>query len=258
MPHVAAIQSRYAGFSLLELLVVLSLLVAIAGIGVGVYDGIEEDELNALTRVELQRLASAVSRFHQDTGYWPRQGGICCDKDKSDQCDEDKPPVPCDWNHNGIFDWRVLITGTDDNGYEIRPWNTLTQTGWRGPYLGNKLLSNTPVKLGKRYLATGFDSGNTGDYGLDHRFRMDDLFALRYADDEKRIMDSVADQRAYALLSLNQRNVIIAAGPNGIHDSLPLPCSDCDAKDEPKAYEQICGHSDTGNLLQGDDMVICP
>ena len=246
MPHVAAIQSRYAGFSLLELLVVLSLLVAIAGIGVGVYDGIEEDELNALTRVELQRLASAVSRFHQDTGYWPRQGGICLDASKRS--------VPCDWNHNGIFDWRVLITGTDDSDHKIRPWNTLTQTGWRGPYLGNKLLSNTPVKSGKRYLATGFDSGKTGDYESDQRFRMDDLFALRYADDEKRIMDSVADQRAYALLSLNQRNVIIAAGPNGIHDSLPLP----DAKDERDAYEQICGRSDTGNLLQGDDMVICP
>ena len=233
----------------------LSMLVAIAGIGVGVYGRVEQGELSTLTRVELQRLANAVRHYHQDTGYWPRVGGVCVDKDK-DESDKDKN-IDCSWNNTPPFDWRVLFINQDDAGNSLAQWNAITQTGWRGPYIQDKLLSKTPIANGSGITAGGKKTNPDDDLKLSDPFRLNDLFAIHYADDNdpKKITTVVADQRAYALLALNKRNVIIAPGANGVHDSLPF-CSGSDCKKD--IYDDLCGLSSANDYLKEDDMVICP
>lgn len=241
----------------------MCLLVAISAIGMGAYDNVEEDQLSVLTRVEMLQLATAVKTFHQDTGYWPRIGGKSIDANDSNEI------VAADWSNNVVFDWRALITGVDDAGNSLPVWNAMTGKGWRGPYIESKMLSAVGVLWGREISAdglnSGFDDADGTDWSPDYRFRMDDLFATRYpVDDDDPDYIPPADQRAYALLTINDRNLIIAPGPNGVHDSLPIKCdSDCDDAFLENAYNLFCGResdssSETDPVLKEDDMVICP
>lgn len=67
-------RSCQSGFTLFELLVVLAVVATVAGIGVQVLTGVTDDAEQALARAEMDNIASAIQRFHRDTGYWPKQG----------------------------------------------------------------------------------------------------------------------------------------------------------------------------------------
>ena len=71
MPHKAQDQ---AGFTLLELLVVLAVLTAVAGIGVLALGNVTGDTRERLARAEMNEIANAIRRFRADTGYWPKEG----------------------------------------------------------------------------------------------------------------------------------------------------------------------------------------
>ena len=126
-----------AGFSLLELLVVVSILVAIASIGMTNYGNINEEKRDELTRIELAELADALRQLHTDTGFWPgTTGGI---------------------PRTDPYDWSVL---TDTS---LTSWDAVSKHGWRGPYILKKL--DKDVTGDSSIALTGLDSGSTGDHG---------------------------------------------------------------------------------------------
>ncbi|MDR0843433.1 MAG: prepilin-type N-terminal cleavage/methylation domain-containing protein, partial [Acidobacteriota bacterium] len=67
-------RSDAAGFTMLELLVTVSILAATAVIAVGTYAGVHRQTDELLVRVEMQEIAKAIQRFRQDTGYYPKTG----------------------------------------------------------------------------------------------------------------------------------------------------------------------------------------
>jgi prepilin-type N-terminal cleavage/methylation domain-containing protein len=62
------------GFTLLELLVVVSILAAVAGIATSAVGGYNERAREELVHVEMNNIADAIYKFHTDTGYFPKTG----------------------------------------------------------------------------------------------------------------------------------------------------------------------------------------
>lgn len=254
------------GFTLIELLVVLAVLVSIAGIAVSTYGNLEEEEKVAIARIEMAHLATAVKQFKEDTGFWPGYGGNPTDGGYR-------------YNNNPFF-WGVLIDGMDDRDQEetaedragVPSWNPVSQRGFRGPYISNKMLSYTPIQNGYTSAVNGVFSGEAGDINMtdsddaidDDEFedqfnvqraeRLDDPFATTFVYDVNLLLPP-ADGRAYALLSINNRNIILCAGPNGRHETIPFEAP-CDADCEADVYTAICSNAE--GAVVGDDLAVCP
>lgn len=62
------------GFTLLELIVVVAILVAVAGIGTLAMRNVIEDSAIDVTRAEMKQISQAVLKFKHDTGYYIGQG----------------------------------------------------------------------------------------------------------------------------------------------------------------------------------------
>ncbi|MEM9370962.1 MAG: prepilin-type N-terminal cleavage/methylation domain-containing protein, partial [Pseudomonadota bacterium] len=62
------------GLTLLEVLVTLGIIAAVAGIGVQVFTSVGTDTSERLVRLEMREVANAIQRFRNDTGYFPKQG----------------------------------------------------------------------------------------------------------------------------------------------------------------------------------------
>jgi prepilin-type N-terminal cleavage/methylation domain-containing protein len=63
-----------SGFTLLELIVVVAILAAIAGIGTMAMRNIISDSAIDVARAEMQQISRAVTKFKQDTGYYIGRG----------------------------------------------------------------------------------------------------------------------------------------------------------------------------------------
>lgn len=63
MPH--------CGLSLIEMLAVVAIMSAIAGVAVVAFGGLEERQVRSVAVAEMQALAGAVNAFHADTGRAP-------------------------------------------------------------------------------------------------------------------------------------------------------------------------------------------
>lgn len=115
-PH----QKRQQGFTLLELLVVVSVLAALAGIAAVAMDGYEQEAQEQLVQVEMKRIANAIYRFKEDTGYFPEKGVFPSDSPNANSVEEN-------------LEW--LFTSPTNGSTEILPWNPNSGRGWNGPYL---------------------------------------------------------------------------------------------------------------------------
>lgn len=65
---------RAHGFTLLELLVVVTILAAVAGIAYGTMGGVQQRLDDDADRVQIAEVARALRQFRADTGFYPRQG----------------------------------------------------------------------------------------------------------------------------------------------------------------------------------------
>lgn len=61
-----------AGFTLLELTVVVAILAIVAGVAVLSLDSFQDDAARAVAEREMQQLRQALLHFHNDTDYFPR------------------------------------------------------------------------------------------------------------------------------------------------------------------------------------------
>ncbi len=181
------------GFTLLEMLVIVTLLAAVAGVAWSAYAGLENRERDQLAHVQVDRLAQAVRQFKADTGYWPGQGPFALapagntetlQPDGSVRCSDTSaglwlrstldlidiplvvPPTVIDvdawhqtWFEHPANLW-MLVTApklcANHPLGRLQGWNAAAGRGWRGPYL-------EPGKLGWVDVTDGLSQQGTGN-----------------------------------------------------------------------------------------------
>lgn len=187
--------------TLLELLVVVSVVAALAGLGWSAYRGVREAELETLADAQLRLTAEAVRRFKQDLGYWPGQGPLALAPSTNVETATVNPRVfTCSdttaglWLRNtlpainlptGVSDvevWRADWVAHPANLWQLirqptlcsnhplgrlQDWDTSSQRGWRGPYIDQDRLDYVEVGNGLRPDGTG--SALTGPVQADLR-----------------------------------------------------------------------------------------
>jgi len=155
-----------AGFTLLELLIVLSILAIIAAGVVVAYQNLDDDAGLDVARHEILEIKTAFLNFRRDTGYFPKQGpfSIFTDLDSPGRIlvgngggpshlPSDVPAgQSTEWFHSPANFWQLY--GRDelcpDLGFgeaindrspicgwnhPLEAWNPDTRRGWNGPYL---------------------------------------------------------------------------------------------------------------------------
>ncbi|MEM9147261.1 MAG: type II secretion system protein [Pseudomonadota bacterium] len=138
----APLRLDQAGITLIELLVALGIIAAVAGLGIQVLTDVERDTEARLARAEMRTVASALRRFRADTGYWPKQGIF-----GSDTGTQALHPA----------NFSQLFTQPANGSGAILPFNQASGTGWNGPYLSE--LDAATVTVG------AMNPDGTGDPG---------------------------------------------------------------------------------------------
>jgi len=130
-------RSRQGGFTLVEVIVVLSVILLLTGIAIPMLMSYMEDGRRARAESECKTLGSAVMSFYKDVGYWPSRNASSVD--------------------HYLY---VLMSGTAQptvNPYlASHGWITWGMSTDRGDIFDNHLLVNTPkATAGAAYLQTG-------------------------------------------------------------------------------------------------------
>lgn len=136
-----ALPMRAAGFTLLELLLVLALLGTMAGVMVLAYENVEEQGRMEVNRAMLVDLRIALLQFRRDSGSndFPGQGRYACN-------DADDPALA---NADILFPPEAGAADADKIAWCQSPanfwmlfadplgtgWNPDSKRGWNGPYL---------------------------------------------------------------------------------------------------------------------------
>ncbi len=172
------------GFTLFELLVVVSVLAAMASIAAVAVDGYQQTAEDELAKVEIQAIASAIQRFKADTGYYPREGLFADDQLYGSNSSPEKSDYNKDENLYWLFSSPLLHDVNGDGNVnsadqsaggpkEKMPWNESVGRGWHGPYLeidGRRsvVVNNAVCALDHSLFDTGFDGKES--VGLLDRF----------------------------------------------------------------------------------------
>lgn len=137
-----------AGFSLIEIIVAVSVLSILAAVMVPVVSGVIDDARVTNAETDLSTIKTAYNQFFNDTGHWPGNGNGT-------------------WNQNDMTDT------LGSNNYVLFT-NTGNVLGWNGPYLenwsmgsnGNPAFTNATNDQGildpwgYRYRISGFAPGS--------------------------------------------------------------------------------------------------
>ena len=168
-PHRLTPRRRLHGYSLIELLVVVGVVLALASVAWAHYGSVARDETNRLVQVQLDQLARAVHAFHADTGYWPGEGPFALapaansetlNADGSYSCSGDLsaglvvraslPDITLPSTVPDVDAWRAAWHAHPANLWQLFDapvlcanaplgrlgrWNDRAARGWHGPYL---------------------------------------------------------------------------------------------------------------------------
>lgn len=163
-----------AGFTLVEMIVVLAVVLLLTGIAVPMITGYVNDGRRARAEAEVKLVASAVTSFYKDLGGWPARNSAGVDNQLYVLCSGPALPSGNPFTRSHRFtNW--LLDGTHgdtlDNhllqntpgGASAAAYATTGSVRWRGPYTAGGLPLDP---WGHPYLVTvisGF-SANANNY----------------------------------------------------------------------------------------------
>lgn len=226
---------KAAGFTLMELLLIVFLLGTLAVTTMSALDGIGDDAAIQVTRAEMAEVVTAIRQFKRDTGWYPGEGQYQCTDGASLNANLINIPSTLAndtekiaWCEHPANFW-MLFTNPMQNPSDasilpINQWTPDSARGWRGPYL-------TQQSLGK----VNID-------GIDEMFGLHDKFPHRPLGNDY-VWNGCADPndnqcmvgRPYYLRGIGTDSVgLVSLGENGVLDATGLGC------------EQA-----------GDDLVVC-
>jgi prepilin-type N-terminal cleavage/methylation domain-containing protein len=237
------------GFTLLELLVVIGLIAALAVIATSQLDDAGDHAKEQIARAEMANISKALKQYKRDVGSYP----------KSEDTNDRERQHPADFT--------FLITGElwddDSSNYVALPeedkWDPESARGWRGPYLDNA--GNGYVSVGDNLKFDGDGSptaGNTkqmlsvGDPFARLPVDIDDdgdfdYFLWRPCADCEQFggeKNPEARGRPYYLFDLDdpKKARLVSAGPNGLLEAGVLAAASC---------------ADIYDTATGDDLILC-
>ena len=192
------------GFTLLELLVVLTLLIIVSGSALFMYEGLETQGRDDTVRFEMAQMRNALLQFRRDSGSrdFPGQGIYDCDDDPSADSNTINPDIDPQlpsivasltsvekvaWCRSSANFWMLFQDPL------AKGWNRDTHRGWNGPYLRQK---NPPFDF----------ENNPAVWGIN------DAYGNPY-----RLLDAGDTDKAR----------IVSAGSDGVYDGLntTTPCA---------------------------------
>lgn len=241
-----SISAKNKGFTLLELLVVITLMAIVASLMVVSYDSVKSDARIDLTRYEMAEIRKALLQFRRDTGEFPcrvyRAGNY--------------QPIPADmdlafpdttgWDQADFASWCGGFGAADDDldsaitMLAVFPysdldanasllWNRDTKRGWNGSYLNEQGFNDS---WDNRYLLI--------DPELDfkHSVRCRETAGNYYTDPANDYYsclspnDSGWDISTYTLDANTAR--LVSSGEDGFYDGVnPIdPCLPVDGSDD--------------------------
>lgn len=160
-----------SGFTLLELLIVVSLLAVVATTVVVAYQNVDDDAGLNVARHEILQIKDALLNFRRDTGFFPKQGPfnilgegtgrvLVGDSGGPSHLPSDVPPAQStDWFNSPANFWQLYgrdepcpnlllpssnprspicgmeLNFTSGNLHPLESFNPDTRRGWNGPYL---------------------------------------------------------------------------------------------------------------------------
>lgn len=160
------------GFTLIELLTVVAILAAVAAIGVQSLIGVDNQTEERLVLTEMQRIASAVSQFKHDTGFWPRTGNFARTAQGgqvSNTVNEERFRSPA--NFSQLYELPINAAGD-----AVMPYNPQTGRGWNGPYLSIAL--EGAVSIGDDCRFDGANAGGSDICFPDNGDVINDILAV--------------------------------------------------------------------------------
>lgn len=226
------------GFTLLELLIVITLLAVISSIGLVAYEGSEDEARKTTTRFEMGEIRKALLQFRKDTGEFPcrvfAEGIYEPDSSEMSQFDfSSLPATPntadyrawCSNGYDSLNNTNQADTALsmlrqfpfDLNVPENRDllWDADLRRGWHGPYLDkNEALKDS---LGNNYRLLDPEL----DFGITYRCRINST--NNGYDETGGVYDCLSpddadfDPDAHILPANMVR--LVSLGPNGRFDS---------------------------------------
>ena len=235
----AGLRRRNGGFTLLELMVVLAVLVAVAATTIALVSDAGDQADDALVTAEIRQVAEAIARFHRDTGYFPRLGPFST----QDECVGGTGPtctggaitaiptveLQSPANFGQLFGEPLINNGTGTL-VSIMAWNPDTSRGWRGPYLDS--FGEGTVSVGEDL---GSDAGGLPTSGTAQRVTavadpFDAVPEAPYYEWEEPISGEAVDSRGRPFLFFvdigAEANLtgclvpcLVSMGPNRVYDA---------------------------------------
>jgi prepilin-type N-terminal cleavage/methylation domain-containing protein len=121
---------RERAFTLLEMIVVVIVLAALAGLLVANVGGVERDQSDVLVASELATIRKAALRFQADLGQPPRYVAELL-----------QSPDPAD--PMGGWWWRTQADRDELEARGLLAWDPATGRGWNGPYVQPEVYSTS-------------------------------------------------------------------------------------------------------------------
>lgn len=184
------VEKQSAGFTLVEVVVVLAVVLLLSGIAVPLISSYVEDSRRGRAEAEVKMIAGALTNFYKDVGQFPSRDSSAKD-----------------------YTLKAFFTGNavpkTDPFVKTHSWSDWARSTSTGDILDNHLLSNAPgAKTTAAYATTG-----------DRRWRGPYLSSSAPVDPWSRpyVVNVIS---AYSTDATNYKKLfVMSAGPNGVIDT---------------------------------------